>query len=235
MIEAKDIIQNTIVSPDGWGDDDTLETFHPSKAGSCKRQIILSKLKARDFSDGVKGEMAIGTAIHNYIQNMKKIREYYDVEVKFKKQTTGKWYWQGSVDLMCKDKTELIDIKSVKTLQYLQTKPYNTHSNQVLAYMVCNNIKLGKIIYVDKVTFEMIEHKVLPREDVWDAIQKKNDHVYQELLKLWASDTLYMPFQKCQCFQCKKEVVKPKFMKVVESTGEEHKRLWKEYKDSLRY
>jgi hypothetical protein len=139
-----------------------IHIFHPSQVSGCLRSAFLNKLHATTFSVDILGKMATGSSIHGYIESWPEVREVFDIEVPIEYHLEGVEgiYIKGHADLVAKDKTMLGDIKSSATLDYIRSRPSSHHVEQVNLYLKALGIQDGEILYIAKLNFEPLVHKV---------------------------------------------------------------------------
>jgi hypothetical protein len=196
------------------------ESYHASLLGGCERQIFLTKIHAKEFSLDVKMKMAVGSAIHNHIQSYKEIREVFDVEVPLKYQIKDSpAFILGSADLVAKDLSLVADIKSIASLKYVVVEPIKEHLIQLNVYLNALGLIDGQILYVDKVSMEIVVHPFKSDNLMFEETCKKVIRVYNAL-KIWETSGAFnnpIPFEKCQtrCFGCETEQIKPNFQKLL--------------------
>jgi len=221
MIDIKKLIEYRIMDDAEQikrGKED-IESFHASSVSSCARQLFLTKIHAKTFDISIKSKMQIGSAIHSHIQAYQEIRDVFDVEVPVRYQIEGSpAYIIGSADLVAKDKSLLLDIKSIAGLSFVITKAIPEHLVQLNVYMKCLNINDGQILYVAKTDMQMVTHNWKYNEIVFEETCRKIISVY-EALKIWENAGAFnnpIPFEKCKhyCFGCDTEQIKPEFKRL---------------------
>ena len=214
MEQVKDIIMNKIIEDDDWGKDDlSLERFHPSTAGYCERQIFLSKIHAKTFPVSVRGAMQCGTIIHHWIQNINEIKKNFDIELPVTTTVPeSNIYFKGNADLVAKDKSIVIDLKTINSLSYVKSSPMKEHVYQILIYMQGLDITRGKLIYINKLNLETVEHVIVMNQTKLKKVYDKVKNVYTAL-KVWDAKEIWgdLPFSKCGCFHCNVETLNPQF------------------------
>lgn len=214
----KDLVLKRIHSEGEWGQDDlSIERFHPSSAGFCKRQIFLSKINAKSFPEEVKGAMQVGSIIHDWIQGFREVKNCFDIEKEVKVNLPdSNIYFKGNADLVSKDNSLVIDLKSINGLSFVNAKPMDSHVVQLMVYMYGLGIDSGKIIYINKSNLVMVEHSVKQDDEVLNKTFKKIRDVYYAL-KQWDEQVIWgrLPFEKCGCYFCKNEVLDEHFEKLL--------------------
>lgn len=219
MIDIKETVLSHIRADDNWGKDDmSIERFHPSTSGYCERQIFLSKINARTFTDIVRGSMQSGTLIHNWVQSFNEIKENFFIEKQVRLNVPDSpIYFLGNSDLVAKDNSLVVDLKSINGLNYVRGTPMTDHIYQVLIYMQGLGIQKGKIIYINKADLDVVEHIIEPSPIRLNKAYEKVKKVY-EALKIWDAQPKWdkIPFDKCGCYHCRSEVLEPQFLKLLE-------------------
>jgi len=223
MNDVIEIVRKEILKEDNWGKDDlAIERFHPSESGKCERQIFLSKIRAKTFSERIRASMEVGTILHRYVQKLWDIKEFFDIEVQVKTDVPdSKIYFRGNADLVAKDKSVVIDLKAINGLSYVKDNPMTEHIYQLMVYMKGLEIPNGEIIYINKGDLEMVRHKIdLTSEIRLNKAYAKVKAVY-EALKIWDAQPRWdkIPFPKDSCYHCRSEMLDPQFKKLLE--GEE--------------
>lgn len=221
MIDIQKLIKKRVLDDGDWGkDDEALERFHPSSLGYCRRQIFLSKIHAKQFAEWIKGSMQAGTNLHNWIQAFPEIRKTCFIEKTVKFPLNDKVYIKGSADIVHMKSGHVWDIKSIKTLSYVYRSAKREHVEQLNAYLIGLGSKEGEILYVQKNDLECISHHVDTDVDMFERTKKKVLDVYEQLLLWHAKKIRYCPFDKCSCYFCKNERLKPEFADI--DDGKEH-------------
>lgn len=195
------------------------ESYHASSVGFCERQIFLTKLHAKMFGLKEKSEMTVGSCIHYFVQGIKTVKDLFDIEVPIKYQIEGSpVFIVGKADLVLKEFPYVIDIKSSKSLMYLQNSPMSHQVPQLLVYMKCLGADEGELLYIEKATFIMLQHKIKFNQELFDQTCKKVVRVY-EAIKKWENDGAFnkkIPFLPCGCYFCRNEILYPEFKKLLE-------------------
>lgn len=222
MIDVKELIDKQCMDDEEEHKraKEPIESFHSSSVCYCARQIFLSKIHAKTFDLATKKKMAVGSALHHQIQWYKNIKDNFDIEVPVKYQVEGSpVFLVGSADLVAKDKSCVVDIKSINGFSFVKTAPSQEHLVQLNVYMKCLGISEGQILYVNKTDMDMISHNWKYNELVFEATVRKVLMVY-EALKKWENDGAYnnpIPFPKCKsdCFACRTEMLFPEIQKII--------------------
>lgn len=219
MNYVEEKIKEEVMDDGDWGKEDrSLERFHPSQAGLCERQIFLRKINAKTFDYHVKGILQLGTIIHDWVQKIEDVLTKYHIEkgVRFDIPESH-LYFRGNADLVAKDGSEVIDLKSINGFNWVEGSPMKSHTIQLMVYMKALGISEGKIVYVDKNTLKTLSHDVKIDEDELKEVYAKIERVYQALKK-WDSEGKFnkIPFDKCGCFFCRQEKLKPEFEKLID-------------------
>lgn len=200
-----------------------INVFHPSQVSGCLRSAFLNKLHATTFSVDILGKMCSGTSIHQYIQSWPEIKEAFDIEVPIEYHLEGVEgiYIKGHADLVAKDKSMLGDIKSSASLDFVRSRPSSHHVEQVNLYLKALGIQEGEILYIAKLNFEPLVHKITYDEEMFQRTISKIKMVYR-LLKLWnEKKSVELIPKKCSsdCFMCRGEQLTEEFKKEIASLG----------------
>lgn len=158
--------------------------FRISSVGYCPRKLqykrILPDLEApHDLT--TLGTFAVGNALHEWIQT--KLPE--SVLVKAEQRITykhGAIELVGHVDLLLQTETGLkvSDIKSAnnRSFGYKRKDASDEHIFQANTYARIMGVREFSILYVNKDTFEMIEHNYDTSEDKFQFILNKCQTIY---------------------------------------------------------
>ena len=193
---------NDILTQERQMREEALELFHPSSTGSCRRQIFLSKIGIKNFSDDAKGRMMSGTIIHNFIQG--RLGQIGEIEFPVElKDSKFKVYFNGLCDFF--DGKFVYDFKSTANISYNNKKPNDYHIPQILIYCKALNAKGASLVYIDKRNLEIrqfnIDYDAKAEQIIIETFQKCEE-VYEKL-KDW--DGVKIPFPKCGCWGCMEE------------------------------
>jgi len=214
MIDITKSIRTRVLE-DNYGKNDPIDLFHPSSAGNCERQIFLSKLGVKLFSEEVRGAMQIGTVIHEWVQDMEEVKDNFFIEqVHVLEIPNTKLYFQGKIDLKDKKTGYVIDIKSIKNLFYAKFKPMTHHVAQINVYMAMANVIKADLVYVQKHNLETKTHTVNFDKILLEETFEKIKRVY-EALKNFDQENPKIPFKKCECYSCREEKLIPEFKKAL--------------------
>ena len=179
-----------------------INTFSCWYAGYCQRQIYLSKLNLKKTPHYVLGAMAVGTAIHHFIEDLfSEIQKEVPFTFKDKKRDI---IVNGYLDGLTKG--EVIEYKSTSSLKYVTEEPKEEHIAQATLYMKGKKRKKATIIYFRKTDFKMISHSIEFDKGLYDSIIDKYADV-KEAIKIVPSPRTEeeVPFMKCGCYLCKNE------------------------------
>lgn len=188
-----------------------IELFHPSSLGYCRRQIFLSKIGAKDFPQWIRGSMQAGTNLHVWIQSFNEIQDKCLIEHVVNFPINEHIFIKGSADLVHKKTGYVWDIKSIKTLSFVYKNPKAEHVEQLNAYLMGLGSKEGEILYLQKSDLEVVSHKVVANLELFSGTKKKIIDVYNNLIRWDKKEIKYCPFDKCGCYFCKNEQLKPEF------------------------
>ena len=223
MINLQELIRKRILN-DEVGDIraiEPIEVFHPSTLGFCERQIFLSKINAKDFDEITKGSMQSGTVLHSWIEHFPELLDSCVIEKPITIQIQGTLaFIKGNADIVTKDNSYVWDIKSTKTLSYLQSSPMSHHIPQINVYMAGLNANEGELLYIEKNTLQTVKHVLAFNKILFEQTCQKIIKVY-EALKVWENAGGWnnpIPFEKCKgrCFFCETESIKPEFLKLMQ-------------------
>lgn len=223
MIDIQEIVRNHIKVRDEEQSKRAIEPreiFHPSTSSGCPRQIFLSKINAKIFSEEILSKMASGTIIHKWIQNIAEIKENFDVEKPVEALIpNSQAYFKGSADIVAKDDSFVWDIKSIASFYFIETAPMQEHKIQLNVYMKGLGATGGQLLYVDKTSLKMLPYTFMFDQALYDQTCAKVRMVYEALLK-WENEGAFnnpIPFSKCQgrCYGCEKEIIRPEILKLM--------------------
>lgn len=217
-MEIKEIVMKRIMddAEEIRRSEEPREVFHSSSLGFCERQLFLNKIGVKEWEYNIKSSMQVGSIIHYFIQGLPEVRENFFIEVPIKFQIDGTpIYIVGSADLVKKDRSKIIDIKSAKSLLYLQASPMYHHIPQILMYMKGLGIMEGELLYVDKSNLDMVSHIINFDENLYNETIQKVIRVYNAL-KEWENAGAFnrpIPFPRCKnkCYFCETEKIKKEF------------------------
>ena len=184
---------------------DTSNKFSCYYAGSCKRQIYLSKLRLKDLPVHALGSMQIGTLVHKWLENEVEYPDNYEPEKKFKFIEDGIKI-SGRADVVTPD--EVVDFKTINGFNYVN-KSAERNKPQINLYMHGFNKTKGRLVYIDK-------GKMFVREithDYNEELLEETISKYKKVLNAIKNTSLPVtspediPFDKCgeNCYLCKNE------------------------------
>jgi hypothetical protein len=185
--------------------------FHPSSLGKCRRQIFLTKLSAKELPEFVLGAMMSGTILHHWIQSFSELKDNFLIEHPVKFPLSEEIYVTGSADIVDKKTGYVLDIKSIKSLAFVYKEPMAEHVEQLNSYLIGMGSKKGELLYIQKSDLATVSHVIDVNFELYQSTRKKVLDVYEQLLLWDAKKIKYCPFNKCECYYCKNEKLKPEF------------------------
>lgn len=201
------------------------KVFHPSAAGKCKRQIFLSKLGQNFYSAETQGKFAVGTAIHEWIEehlaDYLETQEHIDNDPQFETDVT--FEDQG---IKIKGRADFYDGHTVTDFKtragwYHFDLPVQRHVDQVLMYMKGLDADGGRLLYLRKKDMDMrtypsdsgVPFFSFDRErynEIIHKLQQVRDKVAERIENREEGDYVRsmddIPFDNCgECYPCRKE------------------------------
>jgi len=217
MLKIADVIKEIILE-DTYGKNDPLELFHPSSSGYCERQMFLNKLGVKEFPEKIRGAMQSGTILHEWIQNIKEVKEDFHIEQTHVLEIPGtKLYYQGKIDLKNKKNDFVIDIKSIANLYFVKLKPMPAHISQINIYMAMAKSQMAEIFYIQKNDLATKSHFLKFNKKLLEETFEKTKLVYEALKMFDNGNNIIIPFPKCDCYGCKEEKLHPDFEKLIKN------------------
>jgi len=152
--------------------------FYASSVGGCPRLIYYSKV----FPDRKKDPKSLkvfvlGNLVHDFLQKEVLSGES---EVPLVIETKGVKI-KGRLDQV--DDNFIYEIKSVSTLRFVKEQPQKHHVLQLMLYLKAFKREKGKIVYVEKNTFDIIEHEIVFDEKIYDEAVEGFVSVFQSMSK----------------------------------------------------
>ncbi len=141
-----------------------INEYRISSVGYCPRKIQLDKIlpeEKKPFDTKTLGTFAVGNAIHEYIQGLlpKDVMIAQENQIRYKYKEIE---LVGHFDLLLISENGLlvVDIKSAKakSMYYRHEEAQDSHIEQANTYASILGTKGFSILYVNKDTFEMIQH-----------------------------------------------------------------------------
>ena len=151
--------------------------FYASSAGACPRYLYFSKkFGAPKFTTDTLKIFLVGNLVHDFIQ-----------EKIFKSGTSeqsliyeeGPVIVRGRLDHL--DGDVIFEFKSIKDVQYVIDKPKVENVYQLMIYLKKLNLTSGRLVYIEKNTFKIVEHIVMFNEDILKDAMKSFHIAYQAL------------------------------------------------------
>jgi len=199
-------------------------TFHPSQLAMCKRQLFISKLGLSHNSVTTLGRFRMGTMVHKFLEE--NFEYYCDYEVKTEKSISMEVRDKSGIDITVTGTCDvyipelqcIADYKTQSGWYYFDPHEDNVyeqkerHLTQLSIYMKALEVDNGKLVYIDKGSFEV---KQFPKtRENFISLQK---HLLNEAINRGTSIKKYLinngfpksareiPFEKCGCWLCDSE------------------------------
>ena len=160
--------------------------FRASEVASCSRKLYFKRtLEPEVFDDETVGRFALGTIIHEYVENMlKRTQSYLSSERKI--EYHGKITISGHFDLMLYDEegTFLVDVKSTSPFawKYVENEPKAHHRVQMNTYLGILGLKRGYILPINKNEFKTFLQEVHYDDELYGATIAKLENVFDHLV-----------------------------------------------------
>jgi hypothetical protein len=204
MMNFGTVLREQIMAPSDHGKDDVEETYHPSSSGYCLRQMLLSKIKKKEFTYVDRGGLLIGTILHEWIQS--KVEKEGIIEQKIKLNVPdSNLHFLGSVDFLHNVDKEPYDFKTTSNLYYVKKagKPSVEHKYQLNLYMEAVGAQKGYIVYMDKRNLQHIQFGIKRNPAILEEIYAKTKEIHKAYLEY--KETKIIKYDKCGCWLCKRE------------------------------
>ena len=129
-------------------------SFYASSVAKCPRQVLLEKLNPKmEISDRLLGIFLIGDALHEVVQEA--VGGEIEKEVVIKR---GGITIRGRADIVTKD--EVIELKTISDVSKVRLRPKHNHYMQLQVYLGGLKRKKGRLVYISKQNFEIVEHEI---------------------------------------------------------------------------
>jgi CRISPR-associated exonuclease Cas4 len=143
--------------------------FHASSAGSCPRAMVINRLLPAKENLALSKIFLVGDLIHQFIQN--KLLSSGKSEEKVNFDIEQMLFIRGRLDYI--DDDYVWEFKSIASLAYVKDAPKPEHVKQINIYLKATNRTKGKIVYVEKNTFNMAEHEVTFDKELFNETIKE--------------------------------------------------------------
>ena len=129
-------------------------TFYASSAGKCPRQVLLEKMNpTEEIPKKLQGIFLIGDALHELVQKAVGGEAEKEVIVREDGVTI-----RGRADIVLPD--EVVELKTISDISKIRYKPKHHHVMQLQIYLHGLKLKKGRLVYISKQDFEIVEHEI---------------------------------------------------------------------------
>ena len=181
--------------------------FYASEMGKCPRAIFLNyKCPRVEFPEETLKIFHMGDVIHDLIKEIFRQNEfkflYFECPANITDVLTP-INIDGRIDIygMNNDgKRFAVELKSIKTIEYLKHNPLEHHTTQLMLYLRAKRLKEGYISYIEKNTLATKTFTVQYEEEIFQRILDKAREVYSCLLNGKAPEK--KPSYPSECSYC---------------------------------
>jgi len=128
--------------------------FYASSVGKCPRQVLLEKMNPeREIPEKLQGIFLIGDALHELVQEA--VGGEAEKEVIVEEEGI---VIRGRADIVTEK--EVIELKTISDVSKVRLKPKHHHYMQLQVYLHGLKMKKGRLVYISKQNFEIVEHEI---------------------------------------------------------------------------
>lgn len=143
--------------------------FYASSAGGCPRAMYFEKvIGGKEFDTDTQRIFLVGNLMHDFLQQ--KVFKSGESEQSLTVDENGIKIF-GRLDHI--DGDVVYEFKSTNSLKNVMNEPNDHHKKQLMIYLKALGKKQGKIVYVEKNTFDIVEHDVVYNEQAFNRVLKE--------------------------------------------------------------
>jgi len=164
--------------------------LYPTDLSKCPRALWYSFRIPATIETHALLKMGLGDATHTYVQDLLKDAQVLVAkEKRFTKKRKG-YTINGRVDAIIKNEQgekEVLELKSIYAQGFsrVEEEPDQAHVDQLYTYMIMNNIRVGRLVYIGRDNGRIVEYKI----ELCNATDKDMKQAKKELLAKF--DNLY--------------------------------------------
>ena len=154
--------------------------YYPSEIASCMRKVWYSYRNPKETPAEVVRLFRAGNIMHDFVVEVLKSEKNPEVDLLWSeypfKMDMGDYVISGRIDnlilLRVSGKVVLVEVKSTKTLQYLE-KPQPHHEMQLQLYMHATGVHNGGLLYIERNSLNTRYFDIEFRHDIADEALKR--------------------------------------------------------------
>jgi CRISPR/Cas system-associated exonuclease Cas4 (RecB family) len=185
-------------------------TYYPSSASTCLRKQYYNQKHPTEHEPKTLRIFEAGNIIHDWITRVLTASPLVELLCEERSFTLTipdtEAVIHGRLDNMIRLKGEeediIVDVKSTKTLDFVQDEPQPDHVNQVMLYLKAFRVKKGAILYVEKNTLATKTHEFEFDSAVYDklidSVKRLDNMILEDVLPPKTTDQS----QKWKCRFC---------------------------------
>jgi len=137
--------------------------FFPSGAMMCNRKEYYNRKIGRPEDPELSRIFLVGQIFHDWMEQ--NVLSGGEAEKHFKIQLDDMEI-RGRADYV--DEKYVYELKTIKFLKQVLENPLSHHVSQINLYLGAFNMRFGKLVYIEKNTFQVIEHVVEFSQELYD-------------------------------------------------------------------
>jgi len=223
-LRIHEMVEEEVIEKDYGRSVKPANVFSPSMVGYCKRQMYNRKFSLTEMPRYVQGILHAGTVNHFWLEyNLPGMAEDRSISTEVRVRTripapdcTFDLFVYGEADVV-DSKGNVYDHKFTGNTGYVVDEPKDKDKRQVNMYIYgLDGVDTGQLEYVQRDgTFHPTDSSVSVHtfefdQELFDDTVENMKAVAEEVKLAEKTGTEYQnPFEKCDCYFCEKETLKP--------------------------